>query len=62
MTPEEIAFINPNTKTCPVFRSKMDAELTKKIYRKVPVLIKESPNRKVDENPWGIQFRCRKPR
>ncbi|ABK44518.1 putative type II DNA modification enzyme [Magnetococcus marinus MC-1] len=56
LTPEEIALINPNTKTCPVFRSRQDAELTKKIYRNVPVLIKESPNRKADENPWGIRF------
>ncbi|CAK0767922.1 Site-specific DNA-methyltransferase (adenine-specific) [Gammaproteobacteria bacterium] len=37
----DIALLNPNTRTCPVFRSQADAELTKKIYRRVPVLIKE---------------------
>ena len=53
LTADEIALLNPNTKTCPVFRSKRDAELTKSIYRRVPVLIKEgSP----DENPWGMRF------
>src|SRR5690606_31754447 len=45
--------LNPNTRTCPIFRSKRDAEITKAIYRRVPVLIKEGPP---EENPWGIRF------
>ncbi|MEA4866686.1 MAG: N-6 DNA methylase [Sphaerochaeta sp.] len=54
LTAEDFHLINPNTHTLPIFRSKMDAELAKKIYRRVPVLIDES---KGDEgNPWGIQF------
>jgi hypothetical protein len=39
LTAEDIARINPNTKTASIFRSKADAELTKKIYARVPVLI-----------------------
>ncbi|MFE8034674.1 Eco57I restriction-modification methylase domain-containing protein, partial [Thiohalocapsa marina] len=31
LTPEEFRLINPNTLTCPVFRSERDAELTKKL-------------------------------
>ncbi|MFP3943286.1 MAG: Eco57I restriction-modification methylase domain-containing protein [Alphaproteobacteria bacterium] len=54
LTPEDIARINPNTRTAPVFRSRADAELTKKIYSRVPVLIDESKGE--DGNPWGIQF------
>lgn len=42
LTAEEFALINPNTRTCPVFRSQMDAELTKKLYRAAPVMIRES--------------------
>ena len=42
LTADDIALINPNTRTCPVFRSQMDAELTKKIYEQVPVLIDEA--------------------
>ncbi|HMO60355.1 MAG TPA: N-6 DNA methylase, partial [Roseiflexaceae bacterium] len=42
LTPEEIALINPNTRTAPVFRTSADAELTKKIYRRVPVLVNEN--------------------
>ncbi|MGE3875274.1 MAG: N-6 DNA methylase [Parvibaculaceae bacterium] len=36
--PEEIARLNPNTRTAPVFRSRADAELTAKMYREVPAL------------------------
>jgi len=49
----EIALLNPNTRTCPIFRSKRDAELTKAIYRRVPVLIQEGPP---EQNPWGVKF------
>jgi hypothetical protein len=54
LTAEDFDLINPNTHTLPIFRSKMDAELAKKIYRKVPVLIDESKGE--DGNPWGVQF------
>ncbi len=50
----DIALINPNTRTCPVFRSRRDAELTKQIYRRVPVLIDEAEGE--TGNPWGINF------
>lgn len=53
LTVEDLALLNPNTRTCPIFRSRRDAELTKAIYRRVPVLIKEGPP---EENPWGISF------
>lgn len=52
LSPRDIALINPNTLTCPVFRSRTDAELTKNIYQRVPVL----ENEKTGENPWGISF------
>ncbi len=52
---KDIALLNPNTKTCPIFRSRRDAEITKRIYRNVPVLIDH--NRKRGGNPWGIRFK-----
>ncbi|MBF6446212.1 N-6 DNA methylase [Nocardia elegans] len=53
LTPEEISLLNPNTGTCPVFRTRRDAEITLGIYRRVPILIREGdPN----GNPWGIKF------
>ena len=46
--------MNPNSATCPIFRSNRDAELTKAIYGRVPVLIDQ--NRKKGGNPWGVRF------
>jgi hypothetical protein len=57
LTADQIARINPNTKTAPVFRSRADAELTAKLYGQVPVLIEErSAAQGGDVNPWGITF------
>lgn len=53
LTPGDIALLNPNTRTCPIFRTGRDAELTKAIYRRVPVLVREGDR---DGNPWGIGF------
>lgn len=49
---EDIALINPNTHTAPVFLTKADAALVKKIHTRVPVLWNEGR----DGNPWGITF------
>ncbi len=62
LTPSEFRLINPNTKTCPTFRTQIDAELTKKIYRAAPVLIEEARledagnETRPERNPWGIRF------
>ena len=53
---EDIGLLNPNTHTCPVFRSRRDAELCKAIYRRVPVLIREAHKGKSEENPWNIRL------
>lgn len=49
---KEISKLNPNTKTCPVFRTPKDASLTLKIYNKSAVLVNEVNG----ENPWKIKF------
>ena len=54
LTDADIALLNPNTHTCPIFRSRRDAELTKAVYKRVPILIDKS--RKDGGNPWGIDF------
>jgi len=53
LTAADIELLNPNTRTCPIFRSRRDAELTKAIYRRVPVLVREGDP---DGNPWGVEF------
>ena len=56
LSPDDIAPLNPNTRTCPTFRSRSDAELAKAIYRRVPVLVREARDGQPENNPWGIRF------
>ena len=53
LTPTDFALLNPNTRTSPTFRSRADAELTKAIYRRVPVFIREGD---AEGNPWEVTF------
>ena len=57
LSPEDIALLNPNTCTSPIFRSSQDAELAKAIYRRVPVLIREVGDGQTESNPWDIRFK-----
>ena len=50
---KEILKLNPNTGTCPVFRSRRDAEITLQIYDRAPVLVTHGEEA---ENPWGVSF------
>ncbi len=54
LSADDIALLNPNTRTCPIFRSKRDAELTRAIYQRVPVLVEHSRGER--GNPWGVRF------
>ncbi len=56
LEPNDFDLLNPNTGTCPIFMSKSDAELTKKIYGSVPVLHKEKREGQLEINPWGAQL------
>jgi hypothetical protein len=53
LTAEDILLVNPNTRTCPTFRWARDAEIAKRVYRRLAVLVRDvSPA----ENPWSVQF------
>ena len=54
LSAKEIARINPNTKTAPVFRSQADANLTVRIYERVPVLVDDSKG--LAGNPWAFDY------
>lgn len=54
LTPDEFVLINPNSLTCPIFRSRRDAELVKRLYLTSPVLIRHDVE---DGNPWNIELR-----
>ncbi len=48
----DLLLVNPNTGTCPMFKSQRDADITLDIYRRVPVLWQERP----ESSPWRISF------
>ena len=51
---DEILEINPNTLTCPMFRSQHDAKIAKALYKKTGIFINEN---KTNGNPWGVSFK-----
>ena len=54
MSPEDFARVNPNTGTAPVFRSRKDAEITRRIYKQHPVLVKRLQSRK--KRAWRVKY------
>ncbi len=52
---EEIALLNPNTRTCPIFRSKRDVELAKRMRWASPVWKLIADGNEV--SPWGVSIR-----
>ena len=53
LTPADFATLNPNTRTCPTFRSQRDADINLAVYRRAGVLWRENDP---DGNPWGVRF------
>ncbi len=53
LSADDIATINPNTGTCPIFQTKLDALLALSIYRHNGVLWRENDP---SGNPWGLRF------
>ena len=51
---EDLFKINPNTRTAPIFRSRRDAELTKAIYDRLPVLVNRSTGEEV--KTWPVKY------
>lgn len=52
LSKNDFSLFNPNTLTCPIFRTGIDADLTRSVYKRFPVLL----NEKSKEDPWGISF------
>ncbi len=53
LTPADFSLLNPNTRTCPTFRTAKDAELNKFVYGRHPVLCND---RQSDGDPWKVRF------
>ena len=54
LAPEDFARVNPNTGTAPVFRTKRDAEITRRIYECHPVLVERSGQG--ERKAWPVKY------
>ena len=53
LTSADIGVLNPNTGTCPVFRTRRDADLNLFLYGRAGVLWRDGGD---DANPWDLRF------
>lgn len=54
LSANDIARISPNTRTCPVFRNRRDAEIARAAFARTSIIANES---NVSENDWGVKTR-----
>ncbi len=54
LAPADFARVNPNTGTAPVFRTHRDADITRRIYERHPVLVDRSDGEEV--RVWPVRY------
>lgn len=54
LSPDDFETLNPNTRTCPTFRSRRDADINLAMYRRAGILWRDSVE--TNGNPWGLCF------
>ena len=54
LAPSDFAQVNPNTGTAPVFRTRRDAEITRRIYERHPVLVDRSHGE--ERKVWPVRY------
>ena len=54
LAPLDFARVNPNTGTAPIFRTRRDAEITRRIYERHPVLVDRSQGE--ERKAWPIRY------
>ena len=55
LAPADFARVNPNTSTAPIFRTRRDAEITRRIYERHPVLVDRSTGQ--EHHTWPVRYR-----
>ena len=56
LSSEDFTLFNPNTRTCPIFRSRCDMDIARKMYRRAQVFWKEACAEKAEGNPLGCEI------
>ena len=54
LTADDFTRVNPNTGTAPVFRTRRDAEITRGIYERHPVLVDRSAGQ--ERRTWPVRY------
>ena len=54
LSPSDFTRVNPNTGTAPIFRTRRDAEITRRIYERHPVLVDCSGGE--DRKVWPVKY------
>ena len=54
LAPSDFARVNPNTGTAPVFRTRRDADITRRIYERHPVLVDRSGGG--ERKTWPVRY------
>ena len=54
LAPSDFARVNPNTGTAPIFRTRRDAEITRRIYEWHPVLVDRSQGG--ERKAWPVRY------
>ena len=54
LLPSDFARVNPNTGTAPIFRTRRDAEITRRIYERHPVLVDRSGGK--ERKVWPVKY------
>ncbi len=54
LSPVDFVRVNPNTGTAPVFRSRRDADITRRIYEGHPVLVDKSSGQ--EKKAWPVKY------
>ena len=57
LAPEDFSLFNPNTRTCPIFRTRQDMDIARKMYQRAGVFWQEARRGQPNINPWGAAFR-----
>ena len=55
LTQDDFTRVNPNTGTAPVFRTRRDADITRAIYQRHPVLVDRSDGQ--ERKTWPVRYR-----
>ena len=55
LAPSDFARVNPNTGTSPIFRTRRDAEITRRIYEDHPVLVDRAQGE--ERRAWPVRYR-----